>query len=75
MLNVLKEDQTLIQIKRLEKVQHIESAQLCTNGQLVTLAYDSLFNNKQVRQSEDYCEKIFYLTSCIVCSSSYHCRK
>ena len=31
------EDQTLIQIKRLEKIQHIESVQRCTNLHFVTL--------------------------------------
>ena len=37
MINVLNEDQTLIQMKRLEKLQHIESAQWCTNGRSITL--------------------------------------
>ena len=37
MINTLNEDENLIQIKRLEKVQHIESAQSCTNGRSLTL--------------------------------------
>lgn len=42
MINVLNENQTLPQIKKLEKVQHIESVQWRTNGRSVTLTDGSL---------------------------------
>ena len=35
MMNILNTDQASIQIKRLGKGQHIDSAQRCTNGRVV----------------------------------------
>ena len=37
MVNLQDEDTNLIQIKTLEKAQHIESAQWCINGRTVIL--------------------------------------
>ena len=43
MVNVLNKDQALIQIKWLEKMQHIEITQRCTHGQSVTLPDGPLY--------------------------------
>ena len=57
MLNVLSEYQTLIQIKRSEKVHYIESAQWCTNELSVTLTvgpfYMSYFFVESLKESEE----------------------